>query len=174
MTTVQESLKTGDAEISKDATDMELRMLKEMKCWTVEERPPQVVILSGMCLLNRKCDAKGKVENYKERMMVRWIQRYEIGEEFSVLVSNFLLLKLIMSIAKQQVWQLRHYDVQNGFPNGELHWSVYVEFRKWKYLQSYRNENVINLRKSLNGLKSCKGIARFSYANSPRNSFHWT
>lgn len=68
------------------------------------------------------------------------------------------MIKLLICLALQNCWEVKHFDFQNAFSNGKLNRPVYVELPKQLFANLKTSAVVIKLHCSLYGLKDASKI----------------
>lgn len=108
----------------------EIKSLKSMNCWDVSDPPKNVKILHSKYVLKDIRDANGNICNYKARFVL--CRSMELNnDEASSLVMNLTNVKLLLSLATQNQWQIRHLDFQNAFPNCKLDRPMYLHLPRY-------------------------------------------
>lgn len=81
-------------------------------------------------------------------------------KELALLVPEFSVIKLIFCVSKQRGWHAKHFGARNEFFDKEFEWLVFLELPRDIDNNNDRRNDVINLKRSLCGLKKA---ARNSY-----------
>lgn len=68
-------------------------------------------------------------------------------------MSDFSVTNLILNLASQNNWKIKHLDFQDTFPSEKLEREVYVELPKYMYSEEYRKWQVMRLKRPLYGLR---------------------
>ncbi|GJX06513.1 putative RNA-directed DNA polymerase [Tanacetum coccineum] len=98
-----------------------------------------------------KLDSEGNIDRYKARLVAKgYTQKYKIdyGDTFAP-VAKINTIRIIISIAANQDWPLKQFDVKNAFLNGYLEEEVYMDPPPGVKC----SEKVCRLKKALYGLK---------------------
>ena len=101
-----------------------------------------------------KKNAKGEIERYKARLVAKgYKQRQGIDyEEVFAPVARIKTIRLLISLAAQNHWQIHQLDIKSAFLNGYLEEEVYIEQPKG-YVTQGQEDKVLKLNKALYGLK---------------------
>jgi hypothetical protein len=101
-----------------------------------------------------KKNAKGEVERYKSQLVSKgYNQCPSINyEEVFASVAHLETIRLIISLAAQNKWQIYQMDVKSAFLNGHLEEEVYVQ-QPLGYVVKGHEDKVLRLKKALYGLK---------------------
>ncbi|GJT12880.1 retrovirus-related pol polyprotein from transposon TNT 1-94 [Tanacetum coccineum] len=102
-----------------------------------------------------KKNAKGEVEKYKARLVVKgYKQKHGIDykEVFSP-IARLETIRMIIAIVAQHKWKIHQMDVKSAFLNGLLEEEIYVE-KPEGYVAKDQEGKVLRLKKALYGLKS--------------------
>lgn len=158
--TVQEALKR------KDHTKWELAMIKEIEVmnrnhvWDIVESPKNQSIVGCKWVFKQKTDEHDNVIRYKARLVAQgYSQRY--GHDYNEIFAPVLqqtTLRILLSVAGKRNWEVRHYDVESAFLNGDLDHDVYMQ--QPEFFKKAGDIRVCKLKKSIYGLKQG---ARFWY-----------
>jgi hypothetical protein len=101
-----------------------------------------------------KKNAKGEIERYKARLVVKgYSQRpgIDYGEVFAP-ITLLETIRMVISLAAQNKWKIYQMDVKSAFLNGILEEEIYVE-QPMGYVIKGGEEKVLKLKKALYGLK---------------------
>ena len=150
-TTIQEALK--HPEWSK-AVRAEINALEKNKTWRITEFPHGKKPVGCKWLFTIKYNADGSIERLKARLVAKgFTQSYGIDyQETFAPVAKLNTIRILISLAANQDWQLHQLDIKNAFLNGELEEEVYMELPPG--LETPANyRKVCKLEKSLYGLK---------------------
>ena len=101
-----------------------------------------------------KKNAKGEVERYKARLVVKgYTQRQGIDyDEVFALVAHLETIQLLISLSTQNQLRILQIDVKSAFLNGYLMEELYVE-QPVGYVVKGQDDKVLKLKKALYGLK---------------------
>lgn len=112
-----EAPKGQDAQLWRDAIEKEIYDHENMICWKRVDPPRHEKIFHTKYALQRKRDGTGNISKYKARFVVCGNEEHNENEAFSPL-ADFTVVKLILCLALQNKWKVRHYDFQNAFLKG--------------------------------------------------------
>ncbi|KAH9706031.1 retrovirus-related pol polyprotein from transposon RE2 [Citrus sinensis] len=101
-----------------------------------------------------KINTDGSVEKYKARLVAKGFQQIEgvnYFETFSPVVKS-ATVRVILSLAVMNQWQIRQVDVNNALLNGDLTEEVYMR-QSEGFVDPQRLDFVCKLHKALYGLK---------------------
>jgi histone deacetylase 1/2 len=138
----------------KEAMDSEYTALMKNKTWHLV--PPQKGnnVIDSKWVWKKKYKADGSLDKYKARLVAKgYKQRYGIDYEdtFSPVVKP-ATIRVVLSLAVSQGWNLCQLDVSNAFLHGHLEEVVYMK-QPPGYEDETLPEYVSKLDKALYGLK---------------------
>jgi transposase InsO family protein len=128
-TTYTQAMQSPEAEMWRQAMNEELASLLEHGTWLLEQPPPGVRPLSCKWVFQTKRDARGNIERYKARLVVRGFQQRE-GVDYNDVfapVSKYTTLRTLLALAAAEDWELQQLDVKTAFLNGELDETIYMQ-----------------------------------------------
>ncbi|KAD3067191.1 hypothetical protein E3N88_35071 [Mikania micrantha] len=131
--------------------------------WSLVPRVPDSNIVDCKWVYKIKRDQTGKITRYKARLVAKGYHQQpgiDYQETFSPVVKA-TTIRVVLSLAVSQKWQLRQLDVQNAFLHGDLKETVYLQ-QPPSFIDPNKPDYVCLLHKSLYGLKQ-----------APRAWFHW-
>ncbi|KAJ0666336.1 putative RNA-directed DNA polymerase [Helianthus annuus] len=150
-TTVEQALESKEW---REAMKVEMDALNKNSTWEKCTLPPGKKPVGCRWVFTIKYKADGTIERYKARLVAKgYTQTYGIdySETFSP-VAKIDTIRVLFSIAANEGWPLRQFDVKNAFLHGELKEEVYMEVPPGLEKDSNSRE-VCRLKKSLYGLK---------------------
>jgi histone deacetylase 1/2 len=106
----------------RGAMDEEISALKANHTWHLVPRPQGINVIDCKWVYKMKRRSDGTVDRYKARLVAKGFkQRYGIDYEdtFSPVVKP-ATIRLILSLAVSQNWEMRQLDVKNAFLHGVL------------------------------------------------------
>jgi Reverse transcriptase (RNA-dependent DNA polymerase)/gag-polypeptide of LTR copia-type/Integrase core domain/GAG-pre-integrase domain/Zinc knuckle len=133
----------------------EYAALRSKGVFTEVDLPDDVKALPCRWVYKIKRDQHGKVEKYKSRVVAKgYLQRNGINGELSsenvfAPASNITTLRVLLSLAAQEDFDIDQLDVKTAFLNGDLEEEVYMKCPPG----FYAGGKVWRLRKALYGLR---------------------
>eukprot|EP00253_Pinus_taeda_P029158 PITA_29158 len=105
-----------------EAMDEEMNAIERNKTWELVELPKGKEVIGVKWVYKTKCNAEGKIERHKERLVVKgYKQQYGRDyEETFALVARMETVRAVLSIAAQNKWKVYQMDVKSTFLNGVL------------------------------------------------------
>lgn len=156
---VQEDPNVQEALERKDNINWQIAMIEEIEgmnrnqVWDLVEPPKNQPIIGCKWVFKTKTDTNGTVDRYKARLVAQgYSQRY--GHDYNEVFAPVLqptTLRILLAVAGQKKWPVRHYDVESAFLNGNLEHDVYM--KQPEYIKKPDDTRVCKLRKSIYGLK---------------------
>nr|GFB27140.1 putative RNA-directed DNA polymerase [Tanacetum cinerariifolium] len=138
----------------KKAMDDEMKALKKNKTWDQCALPQRKKPVGCQWIFTVKYKPDGIVERYKARLVAKGhTQNYGIdySETFSP-VAKMDTIRVLLSVASNQIWPLHQFDVKNAFLHGQLKEEVYME-APTGFSEHFKIGKACQLKKSLYGLK---------------------
>ena len=151
---VQEIMKSPKVKEWLEAMKLEYDALIESDTWYLVDLPPGANVIKGKWLLTIKRDGKGKIIKYKARWVAKGysqIEGIDYNETFAP-ASHLSSLRLLLSIATINDYEIHLVDIKTAFLNGTIDHEVYVE-QPHHFIDSTNPSKVCRLQKSLYGLK---------------------
>lgn len=151
----KEAMRSTDAPRWKAAIQEELNSIKANRTWTVTSLPPTRKAVGSKWVFRTKKSSDGQTQ-YKARLVAQgFTQKYGVDyDEVFAPVANNTTMKVLLSVAGQKGFLVKHYDVKSAFLNGNLQEEIYMKPPPGV------NENgkVYRLNKSLYGLKQAAHV----------------
>ncbi|KAH9647867.1 retrovirus-related pol polyprotein from transposon RE1 [Citrus sinensis] len=122
--------------------------------WTLVPRTEHHKLVGNKWVFRVKSNTDGSVAKYKARLVAKGFQQIEgvnYFETFSPVVKA-ATVRVVLSLAVMNQWQIRQVDVNNAFLNGDLIEEVYMS-QPEGFIDSKRPNFVCKLHKALYGLK---------------------
>ena len=134
--------------------DEEIKAIKKNDTWELVTLPIGKKTIGVKWVYKLKKIAKGKVERYKARLVVKgYSQRQGIDyDEVFAPVACLETIRLLISLVAQNQWRIFQMDVKFPFLNGYLEEELYVE-QPIGYVVKGQEDKVLKLKKALYGLK---------------------
>ena len=134
--------------------DEEIKAIKKNDTWELTTLPHGKKPIGVKWVYKMKKKAKGEVERYKVRLVVKgYSQQQGIDyDEVFALVALLETIRLPIALATQNKWSIFQMDVKSMFLNGNLEEEVYVE-QPIGYVVKGQEGKVLKLKKALYGLK---------------------
>ena len=152
-TTLEEALRSADADLWRCAMDEEIASLAANDTWTLERPPPGVIPIPVKWVFKLKLGSTGNIERYKARLVAKGFRQREgidYNEVFAP-VSKYTTLRSILAISAFHDLEIHQLDIKTAFLNGALE-----ETHSLLQPPGYNNNNpslACRLNKSLYGLK---------------------
>lgn len=131
----------------------EYEALMKNNTWNLVPLPPNRKPIGCKWDFRVKENADGSINKYKARLVAKGFNQvpgFDFSETFSPVV-KLVTIRLIISLALTNQWQLAQLDVNNAFLNGLLHETVYVP--QLPGFQDTNSSLVCKLNRALYGLK---------------------
>jgi len=123
---VQEAVKD---EKWKKAMNEEMEALQKNETWELVKLPPGKKLVGCRWIYTLKLDSNGNIDRYKARLVAKgYTQKYGIdyGDTFAP-VAKINTIRILISIAANEDWPLKQFDVKNAFLNEVLEDEVYMD-----------------------------------------------
>ncbi|CAI7887871.1 unnamed protein product [Closterium sp. NIES-54] len=149
---LKEAVASSDAEEWKKAMESELKSIEENSTWELVELPEGRKAITSKWLFKIKCNADGKIECYKSRLVAKGYQQKEKVDfkELFALVMKPTTLRTLLAGAAIKGWVVKQVDVTTAFLNGVLEEEIFLAQPEGFDDCSGR---VLKLKKALYGLK---------------------
>ncbi|MFS8015034.1 putative RNA-directed DNA polymerase [Helianthus anomalus] len=138
----------------RDAMNAEMMALHKNQTWTLVPRPSHANVVGSKWIYRTKYHANGSIDRYKARLVAQGFSQipgFDYSHTFSPVVKA-TTIRLVLSLAITNKWNLHQLDVNNAFLNGNLGEVVYME-QPPGYVDSQKPDYVCRLDKALYGLK---------------------
>lgn len=149
----EEAINGPDSTQWKRAMDEEMESLRIMGTWEMAKLPPESNVIGSKWVFKTKTDQDGNIIKYKARLVAQgFSQKYgrDYDEVFAP-VANPTTLKILLAVAARRNMDVRHFDIQTAYLNGDLSHDVYM--RQPKGYFTGNKDEVCKLVKNLYGLK---------------------
>ena len=150
----KEAMKRIDAEKWLEATNEEYSALIGMGVWDLEELPKGRKAIGCKWVFKIKKNADGSVERYKARLVAQGFTQEENKDYFETYspVANLTTIRLMLTLAVHNNWEIHQMDVKTAYLNGDLKEEIYMK-QPEGYIMPGSENKVCKLKKSLYGLK---------------------
>ncbi|GJS95906.1 retrovirus-related pol polyprotein from transposon TNT 1-94 [Tanacetum coccineum] len=152
----------------KQAMEKKIKSIEKNDTWELTTLPKGQKAIGVKWVYKAKKNAKGEVEKYKARLVVKgYKQKHGIDyEEVFAPVARLETIRMIIAIAAQHRWKIHQMDVKSAFLNGLLEEEVYVE-QPEGYVAKGQEENsqsvIDELKKSMTREFEMTDIRLMSY-----------
>ncbi|KAH9768735.1 retrovirus-related pol polyprotein from transposon RE1 [Citrus sinensis] len=148
--------------------------------WTLVPRTEHHRLVGNKWVFQVKSNTDGSVAKYKARLVAKGFQQIEgvnYFETFSPVVKA-ATVRVVLSLAVMNQWQIKQVDVNNVFLNGDLIEKVYMS-QPERFIDSKSPDFVCKLHKALYGLKQAprawfdklrNSIMQWGFENSKSDS----
>ncbi|KAH9714416.1 retrovirus-related pol polyprotein from transposon RE1 [Citrus sinensis] len=136
------------------AMEEEYSALLKNNTWSLVPRSDGQKIVGNKWVYRVKHNSDGSLAKYKARLVTKGFQQIagvNYFETFSLVVKS-ATVRVVISLAVMNQWQIRQVDVNNAFLNGELTEEVFMD-QPAGFVDSQKPNFVCKLHKSLYGLK---------------------
>lgn len=147
----------SEAKESKDwmrACEDEIHSISKNHTWDLIEPPQEARPIGLKWVFKLKRNSDGSINKHKARLVAKgYVQRYGIDyEDVFAPVARIETIRLLISLAAANGWEIHHLDVKTAFLYGELKETVYVTQPEGFIIQGSENK-IYKLNKALYGLK---------------------
>lgn len=111
------------------AAEQEMNSLIDHGVWSLSNLPPEKKAISCKWVFKAKLNGKGDVDSYKARLVARgFSQKYgeDYDETFAPVVKHETI-KVLLTVAAQNSFDVRHLDVKSAYLNGNLEEEIFME-----------------------------------------------
>ncbi|KAK1420567.1 hypothetical protein QVD17_22267 [Tagetes erecta] len=132
----------------------EFSALQRNGTWSLVPRVPNTNVVNCKWVYKLKSDPTGTNMRYKARLVAKGFNQQagiDYHETFSPVVKS-TTIRVVLSLAVAQQWQLRQLDIENAFLHGDLHETVYLQ-QPPGFVDPQKPDHVCLLHKALYGLK---------------------
>jgi hypothetical protein len=128
----------------------EMTSVEENDTWSLIDLPPGCKLIRVKWVLKVKRDEHGVVSKHKACLVVKgYVQRHSIDyDEVFMPVARLDSVRLLITLAAHEGWELHHMDVKSTFLNGDLQEEVYVK-QLAGFIVAGKENRVLKLRKAL-------------------------
>lgn len=111
-----------------EAIENELESLEKNKTWNLVPLPKGKRVVDSKWVFKVKRNSEGEIERYKARLVARGFsqrQGFDYSETYSPVV-KMTTLRILLSLANQEDWDIHQMDVKCAFLNGVLDEEVFM------------------------------------------------
>ena len=143
----------GSREWTK-ACEEEIDSIIKNKTWIMVDLPIGAKAIGLKWVFKLKRNSDGSINKYKARLVAKgYVQQYGVDfEEVFAPVARIETIRLLISLAATNGWEVHHLDVKTAFLHGELKEIVYVS-QPEGYRKKGQENKVYRLNKALYGLR---------------------
>ncbi|KAF8716550.1 Reverse transcriptase (RNA-dependent DNA polymerase), partial [Rhizoctonia solani] len=150
--TVAEALAGPDAEEWQKAMAKEVSTFKKMDTYDLTDLPPGHKAIGNAWVFTLKRNADGTPARYKGRLVAQGFSQrpgIDFDETFAPVV-RLDSIRLLLSIANQNDWDIRQLDVNSAYLHAKVNKELYMQ--QIPYFEDGTNR-VLKLKRSIYGLK---------------------
>lgn len=113
----------------RKAMDAEITAIEKNGTWELTELPEGVKTIGVKWIYKTKLNEKGEVDKHKARLVAKgYTQEYGIDyDEVFAPVARLDTIRMVVSMAAQNDWEIFQLDVKSAFLQGELDEQIFVE-----------------------------------------------
>lgn len=133
--------------------DDEIESLRNFGTWEITRLPPGGNPIGCKWVYKTKTDQNGNIVKYKARLVAQGFSQ-KFGRDYDEVfapVASPTTLKILLAVAGKRKMQVRHFDIQTAYLNGDLSHEVYMKQPKGYTIGD--SNQVCKLVKNLYGLK---------------------
>ena len=136
------------------ACEDEIESIEKNRTWELVELPFGAKAIGLKWVFKIKRNADGSINKFKARLVAKgYVQQYGVDfEEVFAPVARLETIRLLISLAATNGWEIHHLDVKTAFLHGELKEIVYVSQPEGFEKKGYEKK-VYRLNKALYGLR---------------------
>jgi len=149
--TVEDALKSPNAENWKKAMEEEIQAHAENQTWVLSDLPAGRKAIKCKWIFKTKLDADGHIERYKARLVAKGCSQQpgiDYEETYSPVV-RYTSIRLLLALGAKYNLDIDQMDVTTAFLHPDLDEEIYMELPDGYKL----NGEVCRLKKSIYGLK---------------------
>lgn len=155
----KDAIKRPDSIQWKIAMVEEIESMSRNNTWDLVDLPPGKNLVGSKWVYKMKTDTNGNPSRYRARLVAQgFSQKYGVDyDEVFAPVVQPTTIRLLLTMAGQKKYVVRHMDVKSAFLNGKLEEEIYM-----KQPPGFEDKNfpgkVCKLNKSLYGLKQAARV----------------
>lgn len=134
--------------------DAEIRSIMKNDTWELVDPPKDHKSIGVKWVYKTKLNERGEVEKYKARLVAKGYKQ-KLGIDYQEVFAPVIRLetiRLVLSLAAQNEWDVHQMDVKSAFLNGTLEENVYID-QPTGYVKKGEEYKVCHLKKALYGLR---------------------
>lgn len=134
--------------------DAEIRSILKNDTWELVDPPKDHKSIGVKWVYKTKLNERGEVEKYKARLVAKGYKQ-KLGIDYQEVFAPVIRLetiRLVLSLAAQNEWDVHQMDVKSAFLNGTLEENVYID-QPTGYVKKGEEYKVCHLKKALYGLR---------------------
>ena len=137
-----------------DACKDEIQSIEKNEVWKLVDLPSGAKSIGLRWIFKIKRNSDGSINKYKARLVAKgYVQQHGIDfDEVFAPVARLETIRLLISIAATNGWEVHHLDVKTAFLHGELKETVYVTQPEGFQVKGSERK-VYKLNKALYGLR---------------------
>ena len=122
-------MEARDNEKWQQAMLEELCVIEKNGTWEFAKLPNEHRAIGLKWVYKLKRNPDGEIVRYKARLVAKgFVQKYGVDfDEVFAPVARLETVRVLITIAAQESWEIHHMDVKSAFLNGDLKEEVYVE-----------------------------------------------
>lgn len=124
---INEALNSSDAKQWEEAMKEEMKSLTKNKTWELVNLPPDRRTIKNKWIYRLKTD--GNINRYKVRLVIKGCSQkinIDYNETFSP-VARFESIRILMSIACANDYEIYQFDIKTAFLYGDLKEEIFME-----------------------------------------------
>ena len=137
-----------------EACEDEITSIEKNETWELVDLPLGAKLIGLKWVFKIKRNADGSISKFKARLVAKgYVQRHGVDyDEVFTPVARIETIRLIISLAACEGWEIHHLDVKTAFLHGELKEEVFV-YQPEGFQVVGKEHKVYKLKKALYGLK---------------------
>jgi hypothetical protein len=153
-TSVQDALSRPDGGKWREAMSDELESLTNNEAWILVDKPADQPIVKCKWVFKKKYGSDGESMRYKARLVAKGFSQQpgiDFDETFAPVIRRENI-RMLISLAAMNDWDILHLDVKTAFLNGKLDETIYMSQPEGS-VQSGNENKVCLLQKAIYGLR---------------------
>ena len=143
-----------EKKVWRDACEDEIKSIVKNNTWDLAELPVGAKAIGLKWIFKIKRNSDRSINKFKARLVAKgYVQQYGVDfEEVFAPVARLETIRLLISLAATNGWEIHHLDVKTAFLHGELKEIVYVS-QPEGFEKKEHEKKVYRLNKALYGLR---------------------